>query len=817
METLAADPMFDAFVTERVTRLSEGLVQRIDTLTSKMSNLEEKAGKLTEMMEAAMEAQRNEIEETITARKDEFDKEYVRMKQELKDMIADLTTKTTQEAGGGGGGNKYNKLVNPKETSVEKLHDDIVKGDFTDWVEELYVHLDSLPDWKGTSELLKVIRFDPVELTEESLKKHVLETHHKDNIFDMLKFDTMARDRDLYAYLLRKLNKKLKGMVAGTKSGFEVFRIIVREEDPVTTSTEYNLRFAFQQLVFKKCSDLGATKAFIQILDRKIKEFQDKVGKPMDEVLKTTVLHGAMDPDTAREARRTKVETTYSGLKSFVMELHQEEMGRNYVHDNGQKPKGTNGDIGALGEARDNGEDEGDKHLTDNAMDSADTKGKGKGGKGVTCRRCAGTGHFERDCPTPGGSTADHQCHLCNGKGHFARDHQDAGGKGKGGKGQQGQYTKGGGKNGGGKFGDYKGGSFKGKGTYGKDFGFYQGGKGKGSGWGSGKGLRSMSTPENKSYGMMTEPEFDWSGHAGAGGWSNSIDNLEQAPWACSQQPASGNWQGGGSWGGFGGLYSMTLKSAPKNPSIAMKPNNTQKSANQQILRSKPTTIGNQFSVLTEPDQIEEVEEEPQEIGGNIRTKLKSEIEQFKKAQKEKKSRAQKDKKRASVIGYCPNIDPTGPQIGKGIKFMTSRCISRCCSTASTGSSGTRSSQDWPADVPRARHARPETADSQMNSLMSFDYKSMDTIAISHVGEYREWKEIEVTIDSGACETVMPLSMCSEMTLHESEQQRKGVEYEVANGSSIPNEGERRCLIMTMGAAQPKQITSRSRMYTRPF
>ena len=41
--------------------------------------------------------------------------------------------------------------------------------------------------------------------------------------------------------------------------------------------------------------------------------------------------------------------------------------------------------------------------------------------------------------------------------------------------------------------------------------------------------------------------------------------------------------------------------------------------------------------------------------------------------------------------------------------------------------------------------------------------------------------------------------MCSDIQLHESSQQRQNVEHEVANGHTIPNEGERRCLMMTIG------------------
>ena len=41
---------------------------------------------------------------------------------------------------------------------------------------------------------------------------------------------------------------------------------------------------------------------------------------------------------------------------------------------------------------------------------------------------------------------------------------------------------------------------------------------------------------------------------------------------------------------------------------------------------------------------------------------------------------------------------------------------------------------------------------------------------ISNLADYQGWREIEVTIDSGACDTVMPLSMCSEIILHESDE-----------------------------------------------
>ena len=68
------------------------------------------------------------------------------------------------------------------------------------------------------------------------------------------------------------------------------------------------------------------------------------------------------------------------------------------------------------------------------------------------------------------------------------------------------------------------------------------------------------------------------------------------------------------------------------------------------------------------------------------------------------------------------------------------------------------------------------------------------------------WQEVEVTVDSGSCDTVMPAISCQGIPIDESELSKRGEEYEVANGESIPNLGERRCLMMTKNSTVPKKI-----------
>ena len=74
---------------------------------------------------------------------------------------------------------------------------------------------------------------------------------------------------------------------------------------------------------------------------------------------------------------------------------------------------------------------------------------------------------------------------------------------------------------------------------------------------------------------------------------------------------------------------------------------------------------------------------------------------------------------------------------------------------------------------------------------------------LGHTG----WTEIKVTVDSGACDTVMPLSMCAHIPHLPSEMSKNGGVYEVANKETIPNVGERRCVVMTSNGGGEKRIT----------
>ena len=54
------------------------------------------------------------------------------------------------------------------------------------------------------------------------------------------------------------------------------------------------------------------------------------------------------------------------------------------------------------------------------------------------------------------------------------------------------------------------------------------------------------------------------------------------------------------------------------------------------------------------------------------------------------------------------------------------------------------------------------------------------------------WEEVLMAVDSGASETVIGEDMAVSAVLKESEGSRRGFEYKVANGESIPNLGEKK-------------------------
>ena len=101
-----------------------------------------------------------------------------------------------------------------------------------------------------------------------------------------------------------------------------------------------------------------------------------------------------------------------------------------------------------------------------------------------------------------------------------------------------------------------------------------------------------------------------------------------------------------------------------------------------------------------------------------------------------------------------------------------------------------------------------EENEKSKKGLNIFDYTSSSKASLCPMSApvADEWYEIELTADTGACDTVMPKAMCPGIRVVESPQSKAGLEYEVATGQAIPNLGQRCCELWTEGATVGKAI-----------
>ena len=81
-----------------------------------------------------------------------------------------------------------------------------------------------------------------------------------------------------------------------------------------------------------------------------------------------------------------------------------------------------------------------------------------------------------------------------------------------------------------------------------------------------------------------------------------------------------------------------------------------------------------------------------------------------------------------------------------------------------------------------------------------FDYSAETKAKLSSAGEVsEEWMEVELTADTSACDTLQDPDQAIPPVL-------AGMEYEVADGTTIPNFGERRYPMWTEDSTQARHI-----------
>jgi hypothetical protein len=84
--------------------------------------------------------------------------------------------------------------------------------------------------------------------------------------------------------------------------------------------------------------------------------------------------------------------------------------------------------------------------------------------------------------------------------------------------------------------------------------------------------------------------------------------------------------------------------------------------------------------------------------------------------------------------------------------------------------------------------------------------RTVETEAINAISSDGCWEKLELAVDSGATESVIPSSTPECIPTQEGTASRRGVEYEVASGHFIPNEGEKKFEAMTEEGTNKRMI-----------
>ena len=71
-----------------------------------------------------------------------------------------------------------------------------------------------------------------------------------------------------------------------------------------------------------------------------------------------------------------------------------------------------------------------------------------------------------------------------------------------------------------------------------------------------------------------------------------------------------------------------------------------------------------------------------------------------------------------------------------------------------------------------------------------------------------QWETVELAVDSGASETVIPTGLLRGVSLQPSDASRRGVTYQVANGQEIPALGEKHVYGSTHSEGYGRSITA---------
>ena len=106
---------------------------------------------------------------------------------------------------------------------------------------------------------------------------------------------------------------------------------------------------------------------------------------------------------------------------------------------------------------------------------------------------------------------------------------------------------------------------------------------------------------------------------------------------------------------------------------------------------------------------------------------------------------------------------------------------------------------------PNQRRAAARKPKRKQDNLLAVITEDGAEEAVCLAGQ--EWERIELTVDSGAAETICPVSIAPSVNTQPGIKTAQGVKYTCAGGRKLPNLGEKRCMLSTNDSATQRGLT----------
>ena len=129
-----------------------------------------------------------------------------------------------------------------------------------------------------------------------------------------------------------------------------------KEKDAIYVHADFHLTLEIQKMGHHKCKNVGETKALIRQMDQKAKDFEEKIGTKVDEMLLARTLWQAMDQETLEMAGNKGIALgsmiAYWEVKEFAIQRYEDLQARSsspkeQVAAMNEKEKKAEGDQGS--------------------------------------------------------------------------------------------------------------------------------------------------------------------------------------------------------------------------------------------------------------------------------------------------------------------------------------------------------------------------------------------------------------------------------------------------------------------------------------